>query len=83
MGNQPWAQFQNGFRERSIMQVSEPDLLSVYSLYIICPYFKSWKFFRKAILETFRSHFAKIAHKVAKSKYFPSDRQHFAESDKI
>ena len=32
--------------------------------------FKSLKFFRTAILDTLQSHFAKIAHKVAKSKYF-------------
>ena len=32
--------------------------------------FKSLKFFRTAILEPLESHFAKIAHKVAKSKYF-------------
>ena len=31
---------------------------------------KSLKFFRTAILEPLQSHFAKIAHKVAKSKYF-------------
>ena len=37
---------------------------------IICSYFKSLKIFRTAILEPLRSHFAKIAHKVAKSKYF-------------
>ena len=43
------------------------------SLYIICLYSKSLKFFfRIAILEPFRSHFAKIAHKVVKSKYFPN-----------
>ena len=30
----------------------------------------SLKFFRTAILEPLQSHFAKIAHKVAKSKYF-------------
>ena len=28
------------------------------------------EFFRTAILEQFRSHFAKIAHKVVKSEYF-------------
>ena len=33
-------------------------------------YFKSLKFFRTAVLKTLQSHFAKIAHKVAKSKYF-------------
>ena len=36
----------------------------------ICSYFKSLKFFRTAILEPLRSHFEKIAQKVAKSKYF-------------
>ena len=35
----------------------------------MCLYFKSLKFFRTAILEPLQSHFAKIAHKVAKSKY--------------
>ena len=36
----------------------------------ICSYFKSLKFFQTAILEPLQSHFAKIAHKVAKSKHF-------------
>ena len=40
-------------------------------LYIICSYFKSLNFFLTAILEPLRSHFARIAHKVAKSKMFP------------
>ena len=39
-------------------------------LYIIRSYSKSLKFFRIAILEPFRSYFAKIAHKIEKSKYF-------------
>ena len=39
-------------------------------LYIICLYFKSLKFFSGAIAEPLLSHFVKIAHKVAKSKYF-------------
>ena len=37
----------------------------------MCSYFKSLKFVRTTILEPLRSHFAKIAHKVAKPKYFP------------
>ena len=39
-------------------------------LYIICSYSKCLNFFRIAILEPFGRHFAKIAHKVAKSNYF-------------
>ena len=50
-----------------IFEISRPRALKWY---IICPYFKSSKFFWTAFLETLRSHFAKIAHKIAKSKYF-------------
>ena len=42
------------------------------AIYTICSYFKSLNFFRTAILKPLRSHFAKIAHKIAKSKYFPN-----------
>ena len=47
---------------------------------IICPYLKSLKFFRAAILEQLRSHFAKIAHKVAKPKYFFNIQNESCES---
>ena len=39
-------------------------------LFIICKYFNILKFFQTVNLEPLRSYFAKIAHKVAKSKYF-------------
>ena len=45
-------------------------MYSSWQLEHICSYFKSLKFFRTAILERMRNHFVKIAHKVAKSKYF-------------
>ena len=52
-----------------IFQISRPR---ASKWYITCSYFKSLKFFRTAVLESLRSHFEKIAHKIAKSKYFPN-----------
>ena len=44
--------------------------ISASKLHIICSYFKNLNFFRTAILEPSRSHFVKIAHKVAESNIF-------------
>ena len=52
-------------------------------LYITCSYFKSLKCFRIPISESFRSHFAKIAHKVAKLKYFSNIQNRILTSDKF
>ena len=51
---------------RKIFEIFEISRSGASKLYIICSYLKSSKFF----LEPLRSHFAKIAHNVAKSKYF-------------
>ena len=56
------------FAKQYILKESPDHVLLKW--YMICSYFKSLKIFWTAILEPLRSHFAKITHKVAKSKYF-------------
>ena len=52
----------------NILYIFETSRLRAFKLYVHI--FKSLKFFWTAIVEPLRSHFAKIAHRVGKSKNF-------------
>ena len=63
--------FKNGpFLVFMTSQVSYKQNIGRTVLYDNMLMFESLKFFRTPILEPFRGQFAKIAHKVVKSKYF-------------